>query len=157
MVYFWTVPSIISYGIIFWGISTYSQIIFNIQKRIVRIITNSDNKDSCRDLFKKLHIFLLQSQYTFSLLMLVVKNKDFFKMNSDIHSFNTRSNHDLHIPIANLTVFQKGLWYSGIKIYNHLLPTLKQLSYDISKFKTALEGFLLTNSFYTLEKYYSWK
>jgi len=89
--------------------------------------------------------------------MFVVKNKDLFKKNLDVHSFNTRSNHDLHIPIANLIVFQKGVWYSGIKIYNHLPPALKQLSYDIFKLKAALKRFLFTNSFYTLEKYYSWK
>ena len=40
---------------------------------------NSGNKDSCRDLFKQLHILPLQSQYIFSVLMFVVKNKDFFK------------------------------------------------------------------------------
>jgi hypothetical protein len=89
--------------------------------------------------------------------MFVVKNKDFFKTNSDVRSFNTRSHYDLHIPAANLAVFQKGVWYSGIKIYNHLPPTLKQLSYDISKFKVALKRFLYTKSFYKLEEYYSWK
>ena len=78
-------------------------------------------------------------------------------MNSEVHSFNARSNYDLHIHVANLTVFQKGVWYSGIKIYNHLPPTLKQLSYDIFKFKVALKRFLLTNSLFTLEEYYSWK
>jgi hypothetical protein len=79
MVYFSTVHSIISYGIIFWGISAYSKIIFKTQKRRVRIITNSDNRDSCRELFKKLSILPLQSQYILSLLMFVVKNKDSFK------------------------------------------------------------------------------
>jgi len=59
MVYFSTVHSIISYGIVFWGISTHSKIIFRIQKRIIRIITNSGNKDCCRDLFKKLYILPL--------------------------------------------------------------------------------------------------
>jgi len=43
---------------------------------------NSGNKDSGRDLFKKLYILPLQSQYIFSLLMFVVKNKDFLKTNS---------------------------------------------------------------------------
>jgi len=61
--------------------------------------------------------------------MFVVNNKDFFKTNSDVHSFNTRTHYDLHIPAANLAVFQKGVRYSGIKIYNHLPPTLKQLSW----------------------------
>jgi len=57
--------------------------------------------------------------------MFVVKNKDFFKTNSEVHSIKTRSNYDLHIPVANFAVFQKRVWYSGIKIYNHLPPTLK--------------------------------
>jgi hypothetical protein len=147
MVYFSTVHSILSYGIIFWGISAYSKIIFKIKKRIIRIIMNSDNRISCRNLFKKLHILPLQSQYIFSLLTFVVKNKNFFKTNSDFHSFSTRYNHYLHIPVANLAVFQKGVWYSGIKICNHLPPTLKQLSYDIPKFKAALKRFLLANFF----------
>ena len=157
MVHFSTVHSIISYGIIFWGISAYSKIILKTPKRIVRIITNSDNRDSCRELFKKLGILPLQSQYIFSLLTFVVKNKDSFKTNSDIYSFNSRFNHDLHIPIANLAVFQKAVWYSGTKVYNHLPQTLKQLSHDVFKFKTALKIFLLANSFYTLDEYYSWK
>ena len=147
MVYFSTVHSIISYGIKFWGISTQSKITFKIQKRIIRIIMNSGNKDSCRDLFKKLHFLPLQSQYIFALPMFVVKNTDFFKTNPDVHSFNKRSHYDLHIPAANLAVFQKGVWYSGIKIYNHLPPTLKQLSYDISKFKAALKRFLFYKLF----------
>ena len=64
-------------------------------------------------------------------------------MNLDVHSFNARSNHDLHIPVANLTVFQKGVWYSGIKIYNDLPPTLKQQSYNIFKFKRPENDFFL--------------
>jgi hypothetical protein len=88
--------------------------------------------------------------------MFVVKNKDFFKTNSEVHNFNTRSNCDLHIPVANLT-FQNVAWYSGIKIHNHLSLTLKEISDDIFKFKVALKKFLLENSFYTLEEYYSLK
>jgi hypothetical protein len=107
MVYFSTFHSIISYGTIFWGSSTHSNNILKIQKRIVRIITNSGNKDSCHNLFKKICILPLQSQYILSLLMFAVKN-DLFKTNSDIHSLNAIFNYDLHIPVANLAVFQKG-------------------------------------------------
>jgi hypothetical protein len=82
--------------------------------------------------------------------MFVVKNKDFFKTNSEVHNFNTRFKHDLHIPITNFTLFQHGVWYSGVKTYNHLPLTLKELSNDIFKFKAALKKFILKNSFYTL-------
>jgi len=46
--------------------------------------------------------------------MFFVKDKGLFKMNLDNHSFNTRFNHDLRTPVANLAVFQKGVQYSGI-------------------------------------------
>jgi hypothetical protein len=70
-------------------------------------------------------------------------------MNSDIHSFNTRFNHDLHIPVANLAVFQEGTRYSGIQVYNHLPLTLKQLSHDIPKFKADLKRFLFPHTPFT--------
>jgi hypothetical protein len=89
--------------------------------------------------------------------MFVVKNKEFFKANLEVHGFNTRANHDLHIPEVNLSVFQKGVRYSGIKLFNHLPVTLKQVSNDIPKFWASLKRFLITNSFYSVEEYYCWK
>jgi hypothetical protein len=79
MVYFLAFHSIISYGIIIWGISSYSKIIFKIQKRIVRIITKSGNKESCHNLFKKLCILPLQSQYIFVYLCLLLRIRAFLK------------------------------------------------------------------------------
>jgi len=61
--YFSYVQSIISYGIIFWGNSSYSDDIFKIQKRIIRIIMNSSRNASCRQIFKDLNILPIQSQY----------------------------------------------------------------------------------------------
>jgi hypothetical protein len=153
MVYFSLFHSVISYGIIFWGNSTHSKIIFKIQKGIIRTIASTGSRDSCRNLFKKLGILQFYSQYIFSLLMFVVKNKDLFKMNLDIHNVNTRSNCVLLFPMVNLTVCQKGVQCSGIKLYNHLPSALKQISYDIPKFNVALKNFLTINSF-TLEEYY---
>ena len=79
MVYFSIFHSILTYGVIFCGTSSYSNIVFKTQKRIVRIITNSDNRASCHDLSKKLCILPLQSQYIFPPLMFVAKNKEFLK------------------------------------------------------------------------------
>jgi len=63
MVYFAYIHSIMSYGIILGGNQPYSDKIFKIQKRVIRIITNSRMRDSCRELFKKLEILPLYSQY----------------------------------------------------------------------------------------------
>ena len=95
-VYFAYVHSIITYGIIFWGNSPYSKNIFKLQKRVMRIIMKVDNRVSCRELFKKLNILPLHSQYILSVLLFVVTNMDIFTINSDVHSINTRHRSDLH-------------------------------------------------------------
>jgi len=46
----------------------------------------------------------------------LLKTDTFFKSNSDVHNLSTRYNADLHLPTANLTVFQKDVLYSGIKM-----------------------------------------
>jgi len=112
--------SIMSHGIIFWGNSHLSSNFFKIQKRIIRIINNKSKHDSCHHLYKQLQILTLPSQYIFSLLVFVAKNRDLFLSNSEIHDINRCNNYNLHLPTTNLTLVQKGVLYSGSKIYNHL-------------------------------------
>jgi hypothetical protein len=131
--YFSYAYSVISYGTIFWGISSYSDEIFKNQKMIIRIIMNSCRNAFCRQLLKELRILLVHSQCTFSLLSFVIKNKNQFLFNSQVHKINTRQTSNLYLPSANLTVYQKGAYHSGIKIYNHLQSTIKDLSGDKNK------------------------
>jgi hypothetical protein len=89
-VYYSYFHSLITYSIIFWGNSSYSSHISRLQNKAVRIITGSGPRDSCRELFKHLRILPLKSQYILSLLLFVVVNKNLFRVNSEIHSINTR-------------------------------------------------------------------
>jgi hypothetical protein len=57
MIYFACAHSVMNYGIIFWGNSRNSIKVFKLQKKMVRIMTNSGSKDSYRDLFKKWKFF----------------------------------------------------------------------------------------------------
>jgi len=52
--------------------------------------------------------------------MLAVKNRYLFKSNSNVHNLSTRYTSVLHLPTANLTIFQKGVFYLGNKMYNHI-------------------------------------
>jgi SPX domain protein involved in polyphosphate accumulation len=81
----------------------------------------------------------------------------FFKTNSEVHGCNARFNYDLHFSIVNFSIFHKGVSCSCAKHFNHLPLALKQLTNDISKFIVDLKRFLLINSLYALEEYYSWK
>jgi hypothetical protein len=144
MIYFAYIHSIISYGIIFWGNSIHSNLIFKTQKRVVRIIMKA-----C-PLFRKLKILPLYSQYIYSVLIFVAKNMDIYKFNSSIHSISTRQVSHLHFSTNKSAKVQKGVYYSGIRIYNKLPHSIRNLSNDIIKFKQALKRFLLTGSFYSL-------
>jgi len=145
-----------TYGIIFWGISPDSYNIFRLQKRAIRIIMNVGNRISCCELFKKLNILPLYSQYILLLLLFVVKNIDVFITNSEVHTINTRHRSDLHPLSINLTKYQKGVYYSGIKIFNHLPQNIKNLSWNVKEFKSALKRFLVMGSFYSLDEYFDW-
>jgi hypothetical protein len=46
---------------------------------------------------------------------------------------------------TNLTKYQKGVYYTGIKLLNDL-PPIKSLNHDIKVFKPALKYYLLTHS-----------
>jgi hypothetical protein len=124
------------------------------KKRIIRVIISSGRYDSCRELYKKLQILPLPSQYIFSLLVFVNKNRSCFKYNSEIHNINIHYNHNLYLPSTNLTLVQKGVLFSENKIYNHLPLNIKMLSKDAKCFKSTLRSYLTQHVFYRLDEYY---
>ena len=73
--------------------------------------------------------------------------------NNENHNLDTRQRNNLHLPQANLTIYQKGAYYSGIKIFNNLPLEIKNVAGDQKKSETALKKFLYTYSFYTMEEY----
>jgi hypothetical protein len=72
---------------------------------------------------------------------------DMFLANSDIQGIHTRQGSDLHYPTYTLVKVQKGVFYTGIKIFNN----------DINKLKYALKTFLQMGYFYSLDEYFEWK
>jgi len=155
MVYFAYIHLIMSYEIILGGNRPYSDKIFKIQKRVIRIITSSRMRDSCMELFKKLEILSLYSQYIFSVSIFVIKNKHLFHTNNQTHSIHTRYKPNLHPPTANLTKFQNAVHYSTIKIFNNLPHNNKDLANETVPFQNALKRFLLINSFYNSKEYFN--
>ena len=116
-------------------------------KRVIRTMVGCGYRESCRKLFVELKILPLISQYIFSLLLFVVNNRNYFIPNSVYHDSNTRHRNDLHLPQATLAMYQKGVCYSGIKVFNGLPRALKDISSKPGKFRIALKKFLQTHSF----------
>ena len=144
-----------TYGLIFCGNSRHSNI-FRLQKRIVRIIVGIRGRDSCREHFKNVKMLPLQSQYILSLMLFVINNGNYFKVNSGIHNVNTRNKSNLHLPISNLSVYQKGTYYTGIRLFTCQPSQIKDLSHNRNQFKCGLKFFLYFHSLYTLDEYFSY-
>jgi hypothetical protein len=87
IIYYSHFHSIISYGIIFWGHSAPSTRVFRLQKRIIRIMTGSRSRESCRKLFTSLKILPFPSLHIFSFLWFVIKNRELFTTNNETHNF----------------------------------------------------------------------
>jgi len=71
--------------------------------------------------------------------MFVVQNKIFSPTNNENHNLHTRQWNNLYLPQANLTIYQKGAYYSGIKTFNNLLLEIKNVAGNQKKFKIALK------------------
>jgi hypothetical protein len=152
------------FGITFWENPSYATNVFRVQKRVLRIMTGTSNRMSCRQLFKTLRILPLQSQYIYSLSCLVVNNTDSYQFIWDIHNRNTRQGNNLNLyqPSTHLSLYQKGTYYVGIRVFNSLPLYLKQLYNNCKCFKLALKDFyVVTHSIHwknilNMKKTYRW-
>jgi hypothetical protein len=138
------------------------------------------SRNSCRYAFRDLGTLPLQSQYIYSLLMFVVNNMGLYhttyaecwqctvsfawmfwmlnKYNTiqlHIHRLNTRHKLDLYRPQTNPTIYQRSPYYFGIKLFSHLPLNIKELARDTKQFSKALNAFLHSKFFYTLDEYFN--
>ena len=153
----YTIPSftLMNYWI-FWRNSAHIIHVFRLQKMVIRIITMSRCRNFCRKLFKMIKDFTISAAiYVFSLLLFIVNYKDQYKLNSDIPSINTRHDSNLYQQLSNLTTYERGTYYCGIKIFNNLPLDIKKFSHTIKQFRLALSYFLHLKSFYTLDEYFN--
>jgi hypothetical protein len=122
MVYYAYFHSIIHYGIISWGNSSYAINVFYLQKSMIRIIAGIGNRTSCKQSFVVLKILTLPSLYIYSLLCFVVDNMGQYCFVSYIHNRNTRQalNPNLYQSPTHLSLYKKGSYYMGIKLFNYI-------------------------------------
>ena len=100
------------------------------------------------------HAVIIPS-FLFWSLNFLIGNQEKFQTNSSLHNINTRNKHHLHRPVANLSCFQKGASYSGIRIFNSLLRSITNLKSEKTQFKVALKKFLNAHSFYSMDEFFT--
>ena len=92
------------------------------------------------------------SQYILSIPTFVSNNKEQYFANYEIHNINTWHTSNLHLPRAHSNIYQKGVYYSGIKIFSSLPRDIKTYIDNPRTFKKAVKK-LYTNSD-SLNEYY---
>ena len=60
--------------------------------------------------------------------MFVVQNKTLFLTNTENYNLDTRQRNNIYLSQTNLTIFQEGAYYSGIKIFNHIPLEIKTVA-----------------------------
>jgi len=67
---------------------------------------------------------------------------------------DTRQHANIHQPSVNLTQYQKGVYYLGVKVFGMLPSYIKIETDNPKKFKLVLQKFFYEKSFYSLDEYF---
>ncbi len=123
--------SYINFGILSWGY--HCNRITKLQKRAVRIVSLSKYNAHTEPIFKQLKLLKVQDilkqqelkfyyKYKHGMLPVYLQNLPFFT-NAAQHTYNTRQQHKIHLPLARHTYAQKCLRFDLPRIINNT-PTI---------------------------------
>jgi hypothetical protein len=68
------------------------------------------------EMVSKFNILPLASGRPLLALLLIVEMKK-FRTNSSIHNMDTKHRYQIHMLNTNLSIYQKGIYCTGIKLY----------------------------------------
>jgi hypothetical protein len=127
--------------------------IFTLQKRTVRYMTGSKERESCRDSFRQLKlltIYSLDIQET----ILSAKEKDNCTVNKQIHIYNTRNNNYYHKYVHNIELYKSKLSVARCIFYNKLPNNIlvKQICNN-NQFKKELKNLLINRCYCSVDDY----
>lgn len=150
-VYYSLVYSHLSYNIILWGNAPESIRLFIMQKKIIRLIFNMRNTESCKSVFVDKKIMTLPCIYIFKLLLYVKKNIHLYETNCKYHNYNTRKGKELITVNHNTSKYEYSPSYAGVKLFNKLPEHYKKENYNA--FKKKLKQLLINKCYYTVIEY----
>lgn len=127
------------------------QTLFRMQKRVVRMISNSARNEHTNPIFKTLKILPLRSIYILNVACFMFKyhhrllppvTDTLFCINSTIHQIGTRQQHLLHPPRIQNTFCKKSIRYRGVFFWNQIPPII-DVNVSYYTFKKILKSKLL--------------
>ncbi|KAG8242784.1 hypothetical protein J6590_108760 [Homalodisca vitripennis] len=148
--YFALFHSHLLYGTFLWGNSGGAKEVFLCQKKALRIMFNFNVTDSCKPLFIKHSILTVPSIYILQSLMYVKENLDLFKLRRSKHDYCTRQRDLIDLKHARLTKTQHAYSYIGIKLFNKLPMSAKDVT--CKNFKNVVIKWLKEKAFYSIDE-----
>lgn len=143
----------LSYGIIMWGYSTDALTLFTVQKKLIRILVNIQQTDSCKPHFINLNILTLPSIYILEICKFAHKHKDFYTKREDIQSrYTLRHKTRLNIPTSRLKIHSTSPLVMSIKVYN-MLPEAIREEKKLHLFTNKLKKLLIRKCYYSVDEY----
>ena len=145
----------LTYCNIIWGkcASYLLQKLFLLQKRAIRIITNSPYLAHTNDLFSKLkvlNIYKLHSYFVGSFMFSYMNNmvpkpfRDFFTLNSNINHYVTRNSNKFYIPNYRYNFSRAMIKYKGPVLWNSIPDNVK-CSPSMHLFKQRYKFYLINS------------
>jgi len=143
------------YAIELWGNSSKHNIdiLFKIQKKVLRMICNTSYHAHSSPLFNDLNILNVHKLYQYQLSLFMYKiNRNLCPsvlklMLEDYiitHEYHTRQYYKYNLPFYRLSICQKTVKYKGIMVWNYIIDHLN-IDYTIVTFKKYLKIFLINN------------
>ena len=134
----------LTYCIEVWGgaFDSYCSSILKVQKKAVRMFVSANRSTHTKPIFKLLNILTFRQLYVYSIQKFMYKYNsgllpifyNMFKLNQDVHSYNTRQSTQIHISMATLEIRLRSVRIKGAIIWNYFNTRLKFTSYSIMNY-----------------------
>ena len=152
MIYYSTVYPHLTYCVTSWGGSPKSNLLplITLQKRILRIMTNSPYNSTSAPIFSKLKILPMEKIYHFNLAILFHKlhkrkilKPPSLNLLSQTHNYNTRlsKTHNYHQNYNRINLGQQTYSSKGVKIWQKIPTEFKSLPAHL--FKKKIKNYFL--------------
>ena len=155
-VYHCLIYSHLQYCISSWGTASKSTLapLFILQKRSIRLLTGSGYREHTNPLFYRAKCLKLKDIYSLETAKLMYKihnnvlsfaNSDKFNPIKNCYTHKTRLSHknNFFLPRTRTRLGQKSLSFAGIKIWNEIPSSMKEVSFY--RFKKAVKAHFLSN------------
>ena len=123
------------------------------QRKAIRLITNSHYRADTAPLFERCKILTLPEIHVFKTALFMyrihhdvapVSFDNMFVRNSQIHNYDTRSRSKYHVPAFNLDTMKLSIRVKGVYIWNFVNSNVDAFC-SFASFKISLRKFLLGN------------